>query len=160
MWERADLYVSIIWKMLSRKTISVGLDPIPNNWLFTSRLSGSDRRRMQLDCSRACIALSILIEPSNTSSSLCRSSSAAIRFMDRPSHSMHKWININSPRLHPYLLLLSLRVSPSGCINPLQAESRSPASCKSRCRDHRQYGQWLRFRTPASPASADTKLWQ
>src|SRR5690349_4243439 len=85
------------------------------------------------------------------------SSSAAMRLIEMDSHSVQAWTSINSPRgLNWYLFLLFFMVNPMGFIPALQAESRSPAEYRSRWRDHKQYGQWLRFCTPESMFMLDT----
>jgi hypothetical protein len=77
--------------------------------------------------------------------------------MDKMLHSVHSWININSPLdSSRYLFLLFFMVNPMGFICPLQADSLSPAANRSRWRDHKQYGQWLRLFTPESMEAAET----
>jgi len=120
---------------------------IPSTWIF----SAFNRVR-----SKALICT----EASNTPYTLSGLSSAAIRLMDKAPHSGHSWMSINSPWHAPYFFQVALTVNPTGFIGDLQAERRSPAACRSRWRDHRQYGQWFRFLTPLSWVLEDTGLLQ
>src|SRR5512143_718163 len=98
---------------------------------------------------------------SKISSTAAGSSSAAIRLMDGLPHPSHRWTSINSPcPALVYFLAVFFNVKATGRMFDLQADNLSPASNRSRCRDERQYGQWLRLWTPESAASAETKLWQ
>ena len=65
--------------------------------------------------------------------------------------------NISSPGFSsPYFGRDFFSVSPTGRMWALHAHSRSPGAYKSRWRDHRQYGQWLRLLTPERIGSAHT----
>src|SRR5512135_623517 len=97
-----------------------------------------------------------LFDLPRTASTAAMSSSAAIRLIDVLPHSSQRWISISSPcPVREYFFGVFFTVNATGRMLDLQADNLSPAANRSRCRDDRQYGQWLRLLTPETPASAE-----
>lgn len=77
-----------------------------------------------------------------------RLSSPAVRFSRSRPQSVHRWTSTHRP--------LPRTVTAIGSIPPLQAASRSPGALRSRCLDHRQDGQWLRWEVPGASLETAT----
>jgi len=75
-------------------------------------------------------------------------SSAAVRFIRSRPQCVQRWISIHrcSPRT----------VTAIGSMPPGQPAFRSPGLLRSRCLDHRQLGQWLRWEVPGASSETST----
>lgn len=75
-------------------------------------------------------------------------SSAAVRLRRRRPQRVQRWMSIQrrSPRT----------VTAIGSIPPGQSAFRSPGTLRSRCLDHRQLGQWLRWDVPGASSETST----
>jgi hypothetical protein len=100
-------------------------------WLLTSDGASGGRSGVASGSAASCSSASTL-------------SSAAVLFSRRRPQWVHRWINTQrrSPRT----------VTAIGSIPPGQPDFRSPGTLRSRCLDHRQRGQWLRWVVPARRA--------
>jgi dihydrofolate reductase len=125
------------WQHRRHRLVSRHTSAVRPGWLLTSGGASASRGRggVASGSAASCSSASML-------------SSAAVLFSRRRPQWVHRWINTQrrSPRT----------VTAIGSIPPGQPDFRSPGTLRSRCLDHRQRGQWLRWVVPGASSETST----